>query len=181
LGGKPTYLICAGRRFKTSFEKLMRNEFSSDPMVLWWGNKQGRFFGAPTKENGLEGIKSTFNYYETTVGRFIVSPCRYFDSRYHASNFNAQGDRYESYRAFVFNISETIQGDGFNEALHLVSLPGRRMVKGKIGGMSSVPADGQIATSVDGETEHYLTQIGIAVGNPNMFGEFTAPQSSFSS
>lgn len=165
---RPTLLVVAGSTFQRQFEQLVRNEFSLSPQVLWFDGK-GNFFGAPSGDQNLMGIRSNFNYYETSDGIFIVSGLNYFDRRDWPTLRTNAGLSEQSHRGLVFNISKNAGG---MDAMTLVSLAGRQNVIGKVAGMSNPGPQGIITTPADVEGEHMLNMAGVAVHNPYAMGEF---------
>jgi len=160
-------VVFGGLRLRTAFDKLLRNEFKGAPEILYFdgvGNYNS------TGSGNIMGIKSNFTYYETPVGKFIMSDCDYFDRTSHPSLFTREGVREQSYRGIFMNISDMIGGE---KAMTLVSLANRQNVSGKVSGMSNPGAGGTLSTTADVEGEHLLTSQGIAVTNPNFLGELS--------
>ena len=166
-GVKPTFVVLPGIEFRLGFDKLIRNEFNQVPQVLYFDG-QGNFNSADKRDTGINGIRSTFNYYETPVGKFIVSECNYFDRQEWARRYTNEGLNEQSFRAILINIEK----DEFGmDPLTLVSMAGRKNVIGRIAGMSDPGPDGVLTTAQDIQGEHLLTSAGIALHNPNCIAE----------
>jgi sulfur relay (sulfurtransferase) DsrF/TusC family protein len=161
-------MVCGGIEFRRQFDQLLRNEFSARPEVLFFDGLGNYHTGDKGKEKGVMGIRSNFTYYETPVGKFIVSKCNYFDRKSHPTLLTAEGRNEQSHRAIMFNISKMIGG---NEAMTMVTLSGRQNVLGRIAGMSNPGPGGFLTTARDVEGEHMLTMQGVALHNPNCMGE----------
>jgi hypothetical protein len=161
-------LVVGGIKFRQEFDKLMRNEFRASPEVLFFDGLGNYHTSGEMKAKGIMGIKSNFQYYETPVGKFIVSKCPYFDRKSHPTAYTNEGAREQSYRALVINISKMIGGQApFTQ----VTLNGRQNVMGKVAGMSEPGPGGILTTTADVQGEHMLTMQGLALHNPNIMGE----------
>lgn len=159
-------VVCGGIRFRTEFDKLIRNEFKGSPEVLYFDG-QGNYQAGGTGNN-MMGLRSNFRYYETPVGKFIVSECDYFDRKEHPSLYTREGHREESYRGIILNFSKMRGG---SDAMTMVTLNGRQNVMGRVAGMSNPGPGGVLTTTADVEGEHLLTSQGIALHNPNCLAE----------
>ena len=162
-------LVIGGLKWRQEFDKLMRNEFRASPEVLYFDGLGNFHTASQGKDKGIMGIRSNFTYYETPVGKFIVSKCNYFDGKGRATRYTGEGAREQSYRALVINMSKMIGGQ---HAFTQVTLNGRQNVLGRVAGLSNPGPDGVLTTTRDVEGEHMLTMQGIALHNPNCIGEF---------
>ena len=168
-GTKPTILALGGLQFRTDFDKLIRNEFSLSPQVLWYDGT-GNLFGAPKGETKVTGIRSDFNYYETPNAVFVVANCRYFDSKWNPTNINQFGQSMNSKRAILCNISKSVGGD---MPISLLSVTGAN-AEGEISSIANNGGSGDFATPVDGRSKHMMMAQGVALHNPNSIAEMYA-------
>ena len=161
-------MVVGGIKFRQEFDKLLRNEFRASPEVLYFDGFGNFHTSSEKKTNGVMGLKSNFMYYETPVGKFIVSKCNYFDRKSHPTRYTMEGAREQSHRALIMNISKMIGGDApFTQ----VTLNGRQNVLGRVAGMSNPGPDNVLTTTADVEGEHMLTMQGLALHNPNILAE----------
>jgi len=163
---KPTILVLGGIEFRTDFDKLIRNEFSLSPEVLFFDGK-GQFFGggAPKGDTKVTGIRSQFNYYETPSATFVVSNCDYFDSKYRPRNLTANGESIHSKRAMLCNITRNIGGQ---LPISMLSVNGANS-QGEISSIAN--SSGQFSSPVDAIDKHEIMAQGVAVHNPNFLAE----------
>lgn len=159
---RPRYVIKGGVKFRVQFDKMLRQIFNADPEVFYF------------YENGVQKVKSNFTVLETPLGEFYLESADYLDSKYHPSFRDEFGNRYQSYRGFIVNIS---QFTGGRKMMQLVSRAGRQHVTGEIVGMSNVGnrSSSTLTTTADVQGKHLLKELGIAVMNPNCLGEFYKP------
>jgi len=160
-------LVCGGIEFRKEFDKLIRNEFKGAPEVLYWDGKGNYQMGQGSGSQQM-GLRSNFTYYETPVGKFIVSGCNYFDRKGIPTLYTGEGRREQSYRGILLNISKMRGG---SDAMTMVSLSGRQNVMGRVAGMSNPGPGNVLTTTADVEGEHMLTMQGIALHNPNCMAE----------
>lgn len=160
-------LVCGGIEFRKDFDKLIRNEFKGAPEVLYWDGKGNYQIGQGSGSQTM-GLKSNFTYYETPVGKFIVSGCNYFDRKSHPTDYTTEGRREQSYRGILMNISKMTGGE---DMMTMVTLAGRQNVMGKVHGMSNPGPGGALTTVRDVEGEHLLHEQGVALRNPNCMAE----------
>lgn len=158
--GDPTYVCIAGLEFRLQFDKLLRNVFSAEPHVFYH------------VKDGEMGLKSNFRCYETPLGKFYMLDGNFFDSKANASLYDGFGNRYQSYRGIVINVTEMLGGQ---RAAMVVSRAGRQNTIGTINGMSNPGPGGALTTTKDVQGKHLMKEIGIALMNPNCLGEFYKP------
>lgn len=166
--GEVCLLCMGGVQWRKAFDKLMRNEFSARPEVLFWDGYGNFHTASEGKAKGVMGIRSNFTYYETSVGKFIVSKMSYFDRKARATRYTQKGKREQSYRAIIMNLGNIMGG---NHPMTMVTLQGRQNVLGRIAGMSNPGPGNLLTTPVDIEGEHMLTMQGVALHNPNCLAE----------
>jgi hypothetical protein len=166
--GKPTLVYFGGIKFRNAFTQLIYKNFSQEPSVIYFDGTGNFRAGAGKGDNKLTGIRTVFNYYETSFAKIIISGSNYFDRRTQPTLYTQQGEREQSYRAVVLNISKNLRGES---PISFMTLAGRQSVIASLPGMSKPGAGGIIATPVDMEAEHMLTECGVAVHNPNILGE----------
>lgn len=169
-----TMLVVGGVKFRQEFDKLLRNEFRASPEVLFFDGLGNFHTDSSKKEKGIMGLRSNFQYYETPVGKFVVSRCNYFDRKSHPTLYTLDGAREQSHRALIINISKLIGGQA---PFTMVSLNGRQNVLGRVAGMSNPGPDNVLTTTADVEGEHMLHQQGLALHNPNILAELKLARS----
>lgn len=150
--GKPRLAVWASVGFRQEFSKLLSRLFTNTNAAPLYYN-----------EGGMQGVKSDFMVYETTIAQFIVYCGDGLSSRWWPSQRDSNGSRLNNNRAYIINISDMVGG---KPNMMLLSQKGRTNVMGKIVGMAE-PNGGTLTTAADVIGEHFLTTAGVAVTSPN--------------
>lgn len=150
--GKPRLAIWAAVGFRQEFSKILSRLFTNT-------NAEPLYYN----EGGMQGVKSDFMVYNTSVAEFVVYCGDGLSSKWWPSRRDANGSRLNNNRAFIVNMSQMVGGV---PNMMLLSQQGRTNVMGKIVGMAD-PNGGTLTTAADVIGEHYLTTAGVAVTSPN--------------
>ena len=139
--GKKEAVIVGGFSNIMSFYKMM------------WAN------GFKTMDNNVEGrgsekgVNMDYQYFEWMGIRIIPLRYRYFDNEERPQKYLSNGEPKGSWDAIVCPLGFTTEGDNMVELVQL-----RPPVMGSLKGMNKGGED--MASSVDGESKHYLWQTG---------------------
>lgn len=116
-------------------------------------------WGFVTKDNNVEGtgaekgVNMSYRYYEIADIRLIVKRYRALDSPDRPTKYTASGHPRGGWDGIIVPMGLTDQGESNIELVQL-----RPAVSGSVVGMNK---GGQMASSVDGESRHFLWQTGV--------------------
>jgi hypothetical protein len=134
-------VICGGFKNIASFYKMMMaNGFKTKD-----NNVEGRA--------GEKGVNLDYKYFEFMGVRLIPIRYRWFDSEDRPNKVLSNGERKGSWDAIVCPLGFTTEGDNMIELVQLRPP--------KMGTLAGIDEGGDMATSVDGTSKHYLWQTGI--------------------
>jgi hypothetical protein len=162
--GETCLYVLGGQSFRFNFNRILRDTFKEGPQPLYV-NKA---------ENGGQGVKTNFSYYNFSGIKLYVSPARAFDSQFMPRWMDPYGVENESNRAVFINLGKTHGGDNNIDLVTLGNgMEDRSLVIGDINGMTKwgKRKDNVISTPVDAKERHYLSQIGIKLSNPYSMAE----------
>jgi hypothetical protein len=121
-------------------------------------------WGFKTQNNNVvgdgasKGVNMTYSYYEMADVRIIPKRYRDLDSPHRPTRYTASGHPRGGWDAIIVPIGFTENGDHTCELVQL-----RPPVSGTLSGMNR---GGQMASSVDGESRHFLWQTGVIARVP---------------
>ena len=162
--GETCLYVLAGQRFRFQFNRILRDTFKEGPQTLY----------IDKAENGGQGVKTNFSFYNFSGIKLYVSPAPVFDSQFMPKWTDSFGVENESNRAVFINLGKTTGGDNNIDLVTLGNgLEDRSMVIKDLDGMTTwgKRSDNRVSTPVDAKERHFLSQIGIKLSNPYSMAE----------
>lgn len=170
--GSTELVVTGGIQFCGEFDRLFRDVLQMNPEPLYF------------EQNGEQGIRSNFKYYDWNGIKLHVLLNRAQDQQWTPTERDSSGDSTWSRTGFFVSLGNTVSNQPNLQLIALGNEGGdRRFVQRVITGMANrgnMPSSGSgtdrimyASSPVDGEQVHVLSEVGLVLRNPLGFAELT--------